>query len=275
MARLPRVGDDKGTWGDILNDFLSQSHADDGTLKASTVGAPQLRPGSVTNAAVGDGTLAQAKISGLSDALAAKADATNVVTLTGPQTVTGDKDFTGQLSQDGNAVVTTVDGRLSDQRVPINGSVTSSKLAAGAITTAAIADGQVSKAKLQGAGAANGIATLDGTGTLPEAQVPARLSDGQLSAKYVGLVQAAKNPDLLIVGSITRDANQAVTSAQVVWPDGTPGTFTADAVSTAFPGAVDGYHITYGSPTSKTFTQPTITRNTAGAAITVPQIGVS
>jgi hypothetical protein len=33
MARLPTVGGDKGNWGDILNDYLSQSHADDGTLK--------------------------------------------------------------------------------------------------------------------------------------------------------------------------------------------------------------------------------------------------
>lgn len=97
----------------------------------------------------------------------------------------------------------------------------------------------------------------------------------ELNATFVGLVQAAKNPDLLIVGSITRDANQAVTSAQVVWPDGTPGTFTADTLSTAFPGAVDGYHITYGSPVTKTFTQPAITRNSAGAATTVPQIEVS
>jgi len=90
------------------------------------------------------------------------------------------------------------------------------------------------------------------------------------------LVQAAKNPDMLITGAITRDSNQAVTSAAVKWPDGTAGTFTADALSTAFPGAVDAYHITYGSPTVlKTYTQPAITRNAAGAATNVPQIVVS
>jgi hypothetical protein len=33
MARLPQPGQDKGTWGDILNDFLSQSHNSDGSLK--------------------------------------------------------------------------------------------------------------------------------------------------------------------------------------------------------------------------------------------------
>lgn len=35
MARLPEPGEDKGTWGDILNAFLSVEHNDDGTLKDS------------------------------------------------------------------------------------------------------------------------------------------------------------------------------------------------------------------------------------------------
>jgi hypothetical protein len=33
MARLPIPGQDDGTWGDILNDFLLQSHESDGALK--------------------------------------------------------------------------------------------------------------------------------------------------------------------------------------------------------------------------------------------------
>lgn len=37
MARLPIPGSDDGTWGDILNDFLSQSHNADGTLRSSSV----------------------------------------------------------------------------------------------------------------------------------------------------------------------------------------------------------------------------------------------
>ncbi|NUR17309.1 MAG: hypothetical protein HOQ13_13505 [Dermatophilaceae bacterium] len=85
----------------------------------------------------------------------------------------------------------------------------------------------------------------------------------------------ARNPDALIAGTVTRDSNGAATSAPVVWPDGTPGTYTALVVSTAFPGAVDSYSITYGSPAIKTYTQPTITRNADGAATTVPAITVS
>lgn len=33
MARLPNPGSDRGTWGDILNDYLSVEHNSDGTLK--------------------------------------------------------------------------------------------------------------------------------------------------------------------------------------------------------------------------------------------------
>jgi len=37
MARLPTPGADNGTWGNVLNEYLSVSHDTDGTLKASEV----------------------------------------------------------------------------------------------------------------------------------------------------------------------------------------------------------------------------------------------
>jgi len=37
MARLPQPGGDKGEWGSLLNDFLSQAHKSDGTLKDNIV----------------------------------------------------------------------------------------------------------------------------------------------------------------------------------------------------------------------------------------------
>ena len=39
MTRLPTPGQDDGTWGGILNDYLDQSHNNDGTLKTSAVTA--------------------------------------------------------------------------------------------------------------------------------------------------------------------------------------------------------------------------------------------
>jgi hypothetical protein len=89
------------------------------------------------------------------------------------------------------------------------------------------------------------------------------------------LASVARTPDSLVTGTVTRDANGAATSASVTWPDGTPGTYTALVVSTAFPGAVDSYQITYGSPVTATYTQPTVTRNGNGATTAVPAITVS
>lgn len=86
----------------------------------------------------------------------------------------------------------------------------------------------------------------------------------------------AGNPDLLIAGAITRDANGAATAAPVVWPDGRPGTYAATTVSTAFPGAVDAYTITYdGTGADLTYTQPAVTRDASGAVTARPAITVA
>ena len=61
----------------------------------------------------------------------------------------------------------------------------------------------------------------------------------------------------------------------MVWPDGTAGTYTATTVSTDFPGAVDAYTITYGSPVTATYTQPAVTRDSAGNITNQPAITVS
>lgn len=42
MARLPQPGGDNGTWGAVLNDFLSQVHNSDGSLKDSVVNEQKL-----------------------------------------------------------------------------------------------------------------------------------------------------------------------------------------------------------------------------------------
>ena len=63
MARLPTVGGDAGNWGEILNDYLLQSHDAEGSLRSNSVGAPQLKNQSVANAALADGTIAEAKLS--------------------------------------------------------------------------------------------------------------------------------------------------------------------------------------------------------------------
>lgn len=110
-----------------------------------------------------------------------------------------------------------------------------------------------------------GLANIDNTSDLNK----------PISLALAQLVQWARNIDQLIVGTITRDSNNAVTSAPVIWPDGTVGTYTADTVSVSFPGVVDAYHVTYGSPVTKTFTQPVVTRNASGAVTSLPAIVVT
>lgn len=107
MARLPQPGQDAGNWGEILNDFLKQSIDDNGSLKANTVDRSQIKDASINEAkldssvqsklnavssGISDGAvtdvkvaasaeIAQSKISGLTAALSAKANATHTHTV--------------------------------------------------------------------------------------------------------------------------------------------------------------------------------------------------
>lgn len=52
MARLPQSGGDDGTWGQVLNDFLLQSHTSDGLLKPGIVQASNLAQDAVDTTAL-------------------------------------------------------------------------------------------------------------------------------------------------------------------------------------------------------------------------------
>lgn len=178
MARLPQPGGDAGNWGAILNDYLSQAHAADGSL----------RPDIVTASNIADGAIASSHLSGAIQSSLTKAESAY------------------------------------------------QKPAAGV----PLAD--LSRADLD------------------EAYAP---------TDYV-LKQLARTPDALIAGAVARNSDGVVTSAPVIWPDGTSGVYTTTAIDLT--GAVNGYTITYGSPVTKTFTQPTITRDSSGAVTNVPAV---
>lgn len=55
--RLPIPGADSGSWGQILNDFLSSVHNADGTLKENSVGPTQLQPNAVDAAVISDNSV--------------------------------------------------------------------------------------------------------------------------------------------------------------------------------------------------------------------------
>ena len=87
MARLPYVGGDSGNWGALLNDFLLESHSGDGTLKLDSVGAVQIKPSAVTNAAIASATITEDK---LASAVQAKLNATVTIPVTSVAGKTGD-----------------------------------------------------------------------------------------------------------------------------------------------------------------------------------------
>jgi hypothetical protein len=283
VSRLPVPGQDDGMWGDILNDFLGQALAADGTLKSGSVGTAHLQGGSVTNAKLdvatqttlatvsskytkpasgipksdlsssvqqsldnadaaaagstpdasssikgiiqlaGDlgGTAASPTVPGLSakepkltagttsqyyrgdkswqaldkvvvgltnvdntsdinkpissatqTALNAKADDTTVLHAAGTETVTGAKNFTGGVTINGTNIVVTSDTRLTDQRVPTDGSVSDAKITSGGLTNAALSSSAAIARTKFDAGTQTSLAKADTAYQKPGSGIP-------------------------------------------------------------------------------------------------------
>lgn len=75
--------------------------------------------------------------------------------------------------------------------------------------------------------------------------------------------------------AITYDATYTtvVSTATVVWPDGSAGTYATDTINATF-AAVDAYHITH-TASGKTVTQAAVTRNTDGGVTAKPALTVA
>jgi lysophospholipase L1-like esterase len=139
MGRLPRPGSDKGTWGDILNDFLQESHNSDGTLKDTGILA--------TKYTVPSGGIPTSDLSTGVQASLANADA--AVTGTVPDAASSIK---GKLKLAGDLTGS------ADVPVITTGAITASKIADNTITTT-----QIAAAHLDGAAGTPSLRTL-GTG---------------------------------------------------------------------------------------------------------------
>lgn len=83
MARLPQVGSDSGEWGQVLNDFLTVSHTDDGMLSDGAVHSSALGVGSVGNNSIDNGAISESK---LDSTLANKVNMASGVMLAGDVT---------------------------------------------------------------------------------------------------------------------------------------------------------------------------------------------
>lgn len=104
MSRLPTPGGDNGDWGNILNDFLSQTHNSDGSLKNGIVTAAQLAPNAVTSATLPDATATSTGVVQLAGDLGGTAVAPTVPGLA-TKIDTSDLDTDGTLSADSDSMV--------------------------------------------------------------------------------------------------------------------------------------------------------------------------
>jgi hypothetical protein len=212
MARLPVPGSDTGQWGEILNEYLSASHATDGSLKAGSVVA------AIPDNSIGASKLQQAYIqtnekaqpSGVatlgSDGLV---PSTQLPASTAPPDASVTAKGLIQLGGDlaGTASTPTVPGLANKAATSttINagtgltggGDLSANRTLAVSFGTTAGTVAQGNDSRIIGAeqssnkGVASGYASLGSDGKVPSAQLPAAVAPPDADTTTKGLVQLA------------------------------------------------------------------------------------
>lgn len=76
------------------------------------------------------------------------------------------------------------------------------------------------------------------------------------------------------VVTATYNTDGAMASANIQWPDGSSGIFTADAFNATYPELVDAWHATYAGVPTRLVTQAAVTRDSDGNMTAQPAITV-
>ncbi len=139
MTRLPTPGSDDGTWGDILNDFLTVEHNADGTQKP----------------------LPQSKVTNLTADLGSKAPIANP-TFSGSVTLSSDpsgplqaatKQYVDTAASSGAPDATTISKGIIQLAGDLGGTAAAPTIAAGAVTGSKIANTTITDANISGSAA--------------------------------------------------------------------------------------------------------------------------
>lgn len=139
MSRLPTPGSDNGNWGIVLNDFLSQSHNADGSLKPPAVTAAGAASDTTVVHNSGNETVAGTK--------AFTSSPTVPTPTTGSQAT--NKTYVDSVVASGAADATTTSKGVIQLAGDLTGTATSPQIAAGAIVNADInASAAISRTKL-------------------------------------------------------------------------------------------------------------------------------
>ena len=137
MPRLPQPGADNGVWGDLLNNFLTVSHNNDGTVKADAVDASALQDNSVSGSKLQDSSVSDSKLDTTNAATNGQVLSYTPSGLTWANNAAGgDPAMGGDLS-----------GLASNAQI-VAGAVGATELAANAVTTIKITDSNVTTAKI-------------------------------------------------------------------------------------------------------------------------------
>jgi hypothetical protein len=203
--------------------------------------------------------------------LALKANASDVVNLTGAQTVGGAKNFTGGLQSGGATVVIASDTRLTDARTPIDASV----------STAKIADNSVTEPKLSVSNLPATGQMLSYNGTTLAWATPA--GDPALGGDLSGTASAAQ----IIANAVTtaKIADNSVTepklsadnvpiSGQLLSFNGTNFTWVAQPSGTATDPTMGG-DLTGTASTAQIIANAVTTAKIADNSVTEPKLSVS
>lgn len=146
MTRLPIPGSDDGSWGQLLNDYLSVAHASDGSLKGSIVGSATLQDGSVTTPKLADSAVTVPKLSTTNSAGTGQSLTYDGASLTWATVSSGtvpdaDASTKGILQLAGDLTGTAASpvvaaGAIDNSKISVTAAIDKSKLAALAIVDA-------------------------------------------------------------------------------------------------------------------------------------------
>ena len=192
MPRLPVPGSDDGTWGSILNDFLSVEINTDGTLKIRTDGTVVHTTGAETIAGVK--TFSSSPIVPTPSTNTQAANKSYVDSVAGggaPDATTGSKgivQLAGDLGGIGTAAAAPIisDGAITNAKVSNTAAIAKSKLAALNIGDTDVSS--ISVTKITGAeqtankGAASGYAPLNSSSQVPTGNLPLPLTQANTHA---------------------------------------------------------------------------------------------
>lgn len=134
MARLPQPGSDQGQWGEILNEYLLQSHDGAGHLRRGTVGSEELADEAVT-------------VNSLAPAVRSDLAAKYMRPASGIPESDLSEAVQTKLNQTPSANTQIVDGAVTTPKLA-DGAVSAAKLAGDSVTTAKLTNGVVTNAKL-------------------------------------------------------------------------------------------------------------------------------